>query len=190
MRLNILIGGKAGQGPNTVAEIFGKVLIEKGYSVFVSREYESLIRGGHNFNIVTFSDSKIMSNDSKIDVLIALDENTINVHKSKLNKEGIIFDNKENKGNMFFLGKLFKLFDIEFSYLETELKEIKNYENNLSESKLGYSSEDSKFKLDKLDTKYDEQGKEIGKLSSQISSIDGYIKGKQESNQFNKNRRK
>ena len=37
-------------------------------------------------------------------------------------------------------------------------------------------------KLDKLDVKYDEQGKEIGKLSSQISSIDGYIKAKQENN--------
>jgi len=35
-------------------------------------------------------------------------------------------------------------------------------------------------KLDKLDTKYDEQGKEISKLSSQISSIVGYIKGKQD----------
>ena len=32
-------------------------------------------------------------------------------------------------------------------------------------------------KLEKLDTKTDEQGKEIGKLSSQISNIDGYIKG-------------
>ena len=37
-------------------------------------------------------------------------------------------------------------------------------------------------KIEKLDDKFDEQGKEIGKLCSAISSIDGYIKGKQDNN--------
>jgi len=59
----------------------GKALIERGYYVFISRDYQSLIRGGHNFNVLTFSDVPVYSNDSKLDLIIALDENTINLHK-------------------------------------------------------------------------------------------------------------
>ena len=38
--------------------------MDLGYYVFLSRDYQSLIRGGHNFNQLTFSDKPIFSNDS------------------------------------------------------------------------------------------------------------------------------
>ena len=46
MRINILIGGKAGQGINKVSEIISKVLVKLGYFTFNYRDYPSLIRGG------------------------------------------------------------------------------------------------------------------------------------------------
>ena len=90
MRYNILIGGQAGQGPNYLTKHLAEALIKKGYFVFYSRDYQSLIRGGHNFNVLTFSDEVIYSNDSKIDVIIALDDKTIEIHKKNLKKEGQI----------------------------------------------------------------------------------------------------
>ncbi|MBT6956369.1 hypothetical protein HN997_03710, partial [archaeon] len=67
MRLNILIGGKAGQGINKVSQIVSGVLAKYGYFTFNYRDYQSLIRGGHNFNILSISDEWIGSHDSKLD---------------------------------------------------------------------------------------------------------------------------
>ena len=52
MRFNVLFGGKAGQGPNILTHTLGRALVRKGFYVFYGRDYQSLIRGGHNFNVV------------------------------------------------------------------------------------------------------------------------------------------
>ena len=97
MRLNILIGGKAGQGINKISEIVSKVLVDYGYFIFNYRDYPSLIRGGHNFNILSISDERVGSIESKLDVIIAMDENTVKVHKNELKKEGVVIDFKRFK---------------------------------------------------------------------------------------------
>ena len=79
----MVVGGKAGQGPNYLTKKLATSLLNYGYFVFYSRDYQSLIRGGHNFNILTFSDKPVFSNDVEIDVLVALDENTEKLHKGK-----------------------------------------------------------------------------------------------------------
>lgn len=139
MRYNILIGGPAGTGPNFVTEILGKALVNLGYYVFFSRDYQSLIRGGHNFNILTFSENEINSNDSKIDVLVCLDENTKKRHKKFLEKKGVILEGE--KKNAYYLGRLFKLFEIDFKVLDRLLKEEKRYEENIKDAKIGYKKE-------------------------------------------------
>ena len=95
MRLNILIGGKAGQGINKVSGIVSKILINQGYFIFNYRDYPSIIRGGHNFNVLSISDKEISSHESKIDILIALDELTKQIHKDEIKKNGIIIDYKD-----------------------------------------------------------------------------------------------
>lgn len=62
MKKTIIIGGKAGQGPNLVMNLLSSALLKSGFYVFASRDYQSLIRGGHNFNTITFSDEKVFSN--------------------------------------------------------------------------------------------------------------------------------
>lgn len=141
MRFSILFGGKAGQGANLLSEILGKALIKQGHYVFVSRDYQSLIRGGHNFNVLTFSDEPVNSNDSHIDLIIALDKNTINLHKKELNKNGSIIEN-EGKGNMYFAGRLFRALCMDIKILEEELKELgERFEENMKEAKEGYDEE-------------------------------------------------
>ncbi|GAG04382.1 unnamed protein product, partial [marine sediment metagenome] len=107
MRLNILFGGEAGQGPNILTHVLGEALVKQGYYVFYSRDYQSVIRGGHNFNVLTFSDNLIYSNDGQIDILVSLDENTEKIHKKDLKKEGLIL--KGHPSNMYYAGRLFKI---------------------------------------------------------------------------------
>ena len=90
MRLNILIGGAAGQGILKISDIVADILVGLGYYTFNYRDYPSVIRGGHNFNILSISDKRIASYESKIDIIVAMDKLTIDIHKSELNKKGII----------------------------------------------------------------------------------------------------
>jgi 2-oxoglutarate ferredoxin oxidoreductase subunit alpha len=149
MRFNVLIGGEAGQGPNILAHTLGRALVRKGFYVFYSRDYESVIRGGHNFNVLTFSNEKVYSNDSRIDILVALNEETVEIHKNKLKKDSVIIKGKGE--NMYFAGKLFKVLGIEFEILDEELKILeKKYKENLKEAKKGYEEVEEKFKLPEI----------------------------------------
>lgn len=140
MRGNILFGGPAGTGPNVLTNILGQALVEHGNHVFYSRDYQSLIRGGHNFNVLTFSNEPVWSNDSEYDVIVALDENTEKLHKKNLKKSGVIL--KGDHTNIYFAGRLFKLFCLDFKLLEAQLKKLeKRFEENLSEAKKGYDEE-------------------------------------------------
>jgi len=140
MRYNILIGGEAGQGPNVLTQIIGKALIKNGNYAFYSRNYESLIRGGHNFNVLTFSEEPLSSNDSKIDILVCLDNKTEEMHKKDLKLGGIILKNSSE--NMYYAGRIFKLLCLDFKLLEKSLKKLgKNYNENIKNAKKGYDEE-------------------------------------------------
>ncbi len=92
MEINLLIGGEAGQGVAKLGEILGKIFIKKGFYVFNYKDYQSLIRGGHNFNILKISDKKVFSHSWKnIDYLIALNQETVNLHQHRLKKTAKIF---------------------------------------------------------------------------------------------------
>ncbi len=87
---NILIGGAAGQGIDTTAAILEKILKRAGYSVFTSRDFMSRIRGGHNFYLMRFGTEQILSHSYNIDGIIALNEETIQLHSDKLKEDGFI----------------------------------------------------------------------------------------------------
>jgi len=149
MRFNIVIGGKAGQGPNVVTEVVSQGLISSGYHAFYSREYESLIRGGHNYNLLTFSLLPVRSNQSKIDILVCLDDNTEKVHKSNLKKGAIILKYKEPKENMHYAGALYKLLGLDFRLLENQLRKLKNFDENIREARKGFNDETRNLGIEK-----------------------------------------
>ena len=122
--LNILIGGQAGQGIDFAADIISRVFIKLGYNVFNYRYYQSLIRGGHNYNIVTISKEKLYSYyDSDFDYIIAFDQNTVNLHKSKLKDNGIIFGPKNVISN--------KKVDVDTQYFIKKYNIDRKYENTI-----------------------------------------------------------
>ena len=88
--LNILIGGEAGQGLVTVGQLLAKGLVRSGYSIVVTQSYQSRIRGGHNtFAIRTGVDDVIAQRES-VDILVALNRDTVNFHRSDLSSNGLI----------------------------------------------------------------------------------------------------
>jgi len=87
---SLLFGGEAGQGIDRTASLMGEILISAGFFCFLNREYSSLIRGGHNFDTLTFSDQPIFSTPEKIDLLIAFDNGSITNHQRKLRSSGHI----------------------------------------------------------------------------------------------------
>ncbi|MEK6856243.1 MAG: 2-oxoacid:acceptor oxidoreductase family protein [Nanoarchaeota archaeon] len=136
---NLIIAGEAGQGVNILAGWISRGLIDKGFFVFNSREYESRVRGGCNHNTITISESPIHSSSKNADVIIALSEKTLAIHKANLNSEGIILFGVEN--NAFYAGSIFKIFSLSFDILDLELKKLKNYSSNIESAKKGFDSE-------------------------------------------------
>ncbi len=94
MDYTVIVGGRAGDGVAQAAETLGKTLTRLGFYVFNYRDYPSLIRGGHNFNVISFSKDPINSHREKTDVIIALNQETIKLHSKKLKKDGIILCEK------------------------------------------------------------------------------------------------
>lgn len=162
MKLNILIGGKAGQGINKVSEIVSSILVSQGYFTFNYRDYPSLIRGGHNFNILCVSDKRVGSIESNFDIIVAMDENTIKVHKDKLNKSGTIISfksfekNKLGRNlNIALAGSLTKILGISEAVLINEVKKQFDNKETINAAKFGYSLKDLKStnQLKKLNNK-------------------------------------
>lgn len=93
MDYSIKIGGEAGQGIQTIGNTLARVFSRSGYNVFTHQDYESRIRGGHNFFQIRFSENPVMSSRDKIDILVALDKESIPLHGKELSEYGqIIYD--------------------------------------------------------------------------------------------------
>jgi len=84
------IGGAAGEGVREAGASLAQLLTDLGFEVFVGFDYPSLIRGGHNFSRVSFSGEKVHCDHSPLTILIALDEETLRIHKDELNKDAVI----------------------------------------------------------------------------------------------------
>ena len=90
MDFSILVGGEAGQGMDTFAGLLEKVLKRSGYYVFSIVTICLEVRGGHSFFYIRFSDKPIYSYASEVDIVFALNYETVKLHKSKLKDGGII----------------------------------------------------------------------------------------------------
>ncbi len=104
--LSILIGGKAGFGIDKSSLVIASLLNQLGYRLYVYRDYPSLIRGGHTFSIIRASDRKIAAHKDRIDIALALNQDTIALHKEKLTDRAIvIYDSDSVKPETIPQGK-------------------------------------------------------------------------------------
>lgn len=170
---NILVGGAAGQGIDTTAANLERLLKKAGYYVFTMRDFMSRVRGGHNFSIIRFGNEPISSHSAKLDGIIALDDDTVEIHKEELNKDGFILcdtklktiNEKAIKLNMdsmakelgnpkvsgsIAIGAVLKLFGIGLDHVDETMKHLVKeayLEMNLKAVRIGYESVDTRFKF-------------------------------------------
>ncbi len=97
-RVSIKIGGEAGYGILTAGTSLGKAFSRGGLNVHTYSEFPSLIRGGHNSYQICAAPEPIYSHWDKIQVLLALNQETIQLHWPELTPGGgIIYDDRKVK---------------------------------------------------------------------------------------------
>ncbi len=131
-RLTWKIGGKAGEGIMATGLIFSQSCSRGGLFVFDINEYPSLIKGGHNTLQVRVEDREIFSQVKSIDVLIALNKETISLHKEELsNGGGIIYDSAEAVDRAEFRDDV-RLYPVPFGSIIKEIGAAPIMKNNLA----------------------------------------------------------
>ena len=74
------IGGAAGQGIATPGNILARMFVRRGLHLYAYNAYQSIIRGGHIFLTIRVSDQKIHCHGDRLDLLLCLNQDTMNRH--------------------------------------------------------------------------------------------------------------
>jgi 2-oxoglutarate ferredoxin oxidoreductase subunit alpha len=91
----VLIGGEAGQGLVTVGQLLSKALVRAGWRICVTQGYQSRVRGGHNTWAVRFGAGEIGSPAESVDVLVALDQETVGLHAPALAPRALLIADEQ-----------------------------------------------------------------------------------------------
>jgi 2-oxoglutarate ferredoxin oxidoreductase subunit alpha len=97
--LRVKIGGEAGFGIKAAGQTLARSFVALGLEVFDLTEYPSLIRGGHNTYTLRVSPTPISSHVEAVDVLVALNRETIDLHLGELVEGGAVIYDPEDKEN-------------------------------------------------------------------------------------------
>ena len=93
--LSIAIGGAAGQGIATPGDILARIFVRRGLHLNAYNAYQSIVRGGHIFLTLRTSDAPVLSFGDKLDVLIALNQDTMNRHLGLMTPGTSVLYNKD-----------------------------------------------------------------------------------------------
>ncbi len=189
----IRIGGEAGQGTATAAEILAKIFLKLGYHLFTSKEYASQIQGGHNYHNLRVSTKPVKAETKEIDYLLAFNEFTLTKHQEFVAEKGIIFYDQQYSSalkkkksiasvsipwqklkqqypqllNAIFVGATVKALGIDFSCLSEAVQEKFKHKSELQ--KIFLEAAKTGFELTSAKT-------QIKPLSSKFNST--YLTGK------------
>ena len=87
------IGGAAGDGVSSTAESFAKMCSRSGLHAWTYSSYQSVIRGGHVWTQVRGSNQPLLSHGTDPNVLVCLNQQTMDVHQGDVLEGGaIVFD--------------------------------------------------------------------------------------------------
>lgn len=202
MERQILIGGEAGQGIAKAAEILGKAFVREGFYVFNYRDYPSLIRGGHNFNVLRISNEPVFSHEFEgHDIVIALNEDTIIKHAAEMKENAVILApnrvNTEKKisidtdaiirelnvprimENIILLAAAWKRFGMPLETLETTIREeLKGNEAAVKAARRGYDAVGAEHAINvnpEKKARYFISGSQAVALGAIAAGIDLYI---------------
>ena len=96
-QLSWKVGGQQGEGIDSTGEIFAIALNRMGYYLYSYRHFSSRIKGGHTNNKIRVSTKQIRSVSDDLDILVAFDQETIDVNAHELQANGIIIADSKFK---------------------------------------------------------------------------------------------
>src|SRR6184192_4858949 len=76
----VAIGGENGQGIASTGDILARIFARRGLNLNAYNAYQSIIRGGHTFLTIRAGDGPVRSMGDKVDVLIPLNQDTMDRH--------------------------------------------------------------------------------------------------------------
>lgn len=148
---SLAIGGAAGQGIATPGNILARTFTRRGLWLNAYNAYQSIVRGGHIFLTMRISDKEIYSHGDSLDMLVCLNQDTMDRHLGLMGPGGqVIFNGDKiipgetpegvqlcpmpikelsNKSrnkviqNTIALGVINNLLGLEFDLLENSLKQ-------------------------------------------------------------------
>ncbi len=88
--LSVMIGGQGGDGTLTVSDLLGRYFRKRGLYVYTSRNVLSRIRGGHADASVRASRDPIAAVKQHVDVLVAFDQQAIDLGRAELAPHGFV----------------------------------------------------------------------------------------------------
>ena len=107
------IGGAAGDGVSSTAESFAKICARSGLHVWTYSSYQSVIRGGHVWTQVRAGMDPLLSHGEDPDVLVALNQPTLDIHAGDVAPVGVVvYDSEQLRADPSKLRKDVRLLGI------------------------------------------------------------------------------
>ncbi len=157
--VTIRIGGRAGQGMQSIGLILGKIFTRHGYYVFIRQDVESRIRGGHNFVQLRIKDEPVYVHSDKVDLLIALDKGSMDRDQPDLAPDDIMIFDVQEKG---FTSDNPARLPVPMEQLALEVGKNKIMANSVATgAALALLGFDLQPLLDRLDEEFSAKGPEI-----------------------------
>ena len=92
---SLAIGGAAGQGIATPGSILARLFARRGLHVNAYNAYQSIVRGGHIFLTVRVSDDRIYSHGDHLDLLVCLNQDTMDRHLHLMDSDTYVIFNSD-----------------------------------------------------------------------------------------------
>ncbi len=94
--LSIILCGEAGQGIQTVEQLFTIIVKKAGFNVFSTKEYMSRVRGGSNSTQIRISTKPISAYIDRVDILVPLSNDAVKHVQNRITKETLILGEEKN----------------------------------------------------------------------------------------------
>ncbi|MBE3553548.1 MAG: 2-oxoacid:acceptor oxidoreductase family protein, partial [Thermicanus sp.] len=89
-QLSWKVGGQQGEGIEKPGDLFATAMNRLGYYLYGYRHFSSRIKGGHTNNKIRVSTRPLRSISDDLDILVAFDQETIDINAKELRAGGII----------------------------------------------------------------------------------------------------
>jgi len=99
-----LVGGKAGEGVKKAGSVAAHMFSRLGRHIFQLDDYMSLIRGGHNFAVVSTAPRWISSQYLNANLVINFDKRSYDTHVNDIAEDGILVYNSDEQEDIKGIG--------------------------------------------------------------------------------------